>query len=113
MNLLDKKVFEKNFSLFDKDSIIEIVEIFNKEYEKKKEELNEDMADKEYERMKFHLHSLKGMVSNFDTSTLYDIIKEAEIAAINKNEIIYQLIPDLLKKTELLIEDLEEVVRNL
>ncbi len=63
--MIDRKKFDENFQFFEKDVIIEIINIFDNEYDERFDTLTRNIAENDFDKLKFNAHSLKGVVANF------------------------------------------------
>ena len=114
MKILNKERFDENFKLFDTETLDEIINIFKEEHTLKLKAIQEDLKSKNYEKLKFNLHSFKGVLSNFDTGKIYEIARTMEILAEQKRGTeIYSIFPVFVERTNLLIEDLNDIQQNM
>ncbi|MFA8450040.1 MAG: Hpt domain-containing protein [Bacteroidales bacterium] len=110
MKILNRKQFNENFKYFDKPTLIEIISIFQEEYNEKIKLIKEYSKKEDYKNLKFVLHSLKGVISNFDTDTILETARKLEfLAERNEKEAIATLLPDFEDKVELLYKDLVKI----
>jgi HPt (histidine-containing phosphotransfer) domain-containing protein len=66
------------FKVFDREVVVEIINIFFEEYPLRIEKMNLNMAELDYKGLAFNAHSLKGVVSNFAAPTLFELAREVE-----------------------------------
>lgn len=71
--MLDKQAFRETYHFLDKEVIIEIIDIFLSEYETKLQKLEQNLADGDLPGIRFTAHNIKGVVSNFNVSELYQV----------------------------------------
>lgn len=63
--MIDRPKFNENFQYFEKEIIVEIIDIFESEYEDRFKALRENISIRDFNQLKFHAHSLKGVIANF------------------------------------------------
>jgi HPt (histidine-containing phosphotransfer) domain-containing protein len=110
MRVIDKQLFDDTFQYFDNEIVVEIIDIFLNEYHERLNTLKECIESRDFNKLKFHAHSMKGVVSNFAAPTVQAAAKTLEDKGTNEED--ENLTDDLLTVTELvnlLSEDLKEV----
>lgn len=110
MRVIDKQLFDDTFQYFDNEIVVEIIDIFLNEYKDRINTIKESIELKDFDKLKFHAHSLKGVVSNFAAPTAQAAAKVLEDKGTDKIDI--NLMEDLVKADELislLAEDLSEL----
>jgi hypothetical protein len=112
--MIDRQKFNENFQYFDKQIIIEIIDIFFSEYEERYENLQKSVREKDFIKLKFNSHSLKGVIANFmDPVTIGLTTRLDEMA---KNKVVSgldQLYDDLKKNSDYLLEELKQIREEL
>ncbi|HNW72964.1 MAG: Hpt domain-containing protein [Bacteroidales bacterium] len=112
--MIDRKKFNENFQYFDKEIIIEIIDIFFSEYDERFEKLSKNVKEQDFVQLKFNAHSLKGVVANFMDPVTIDLSRRLDEAAKNKEktglDILYQ---DLVENTAKLLEELKVIRKEL
>lgn len=63
--MVNKQEFLDTYSYFDKDVLIEIIDIFLNEYSGRIEKLYKDIETRSYNDLRFDAHGLKGVVATF------------------------------------------------
>lgn len=63
--MIDRKKLQENFEYFDKEMVLEIIDIFINEYPDRIAKIKSDIAEKDLVALKFDAHSIKGVVANF------------------------------------------------
>ncbi|HOI86328.1 MAG TPA: Hpt domain-containing protein [Lentimicrobium sp.] len=116
--MLDKQAFRETYHFLDKEVIIEIIDIFLSEYETKLQKLEQNLADGDLPGIRFTAHNIKGVVSNFNVSELYQQAKELEQTAtalvesggegLDKEAMLLK-IREIRKSTEIMATDLREL----
>jgi HPt (histidine-containing phosphotransfer) domain-containing protein len=94
--IIDKEKFKENFSYFDKEIVLEIINIFIDEYPSRIAIIKKNIEEKNFEELRFNAHSLKGVISNF-------VAEEARLAAKELED----------KGKEKDSQDLEEAFENM
>lgn len=108
--MIDKNKFKENFKPFDKEIVLEIIDIFLDEYDKRMEQLSKDINENDLESLRFNAHSFKGVVANFLAEEPKNISKQLEENAkqgINAGNL--ELFEQLKEKTDEMIEELKEI----
>jgi len=76
--MINKQLFIDTFKVFDREVVVEIINIFFEEYPLRIEKMDKNMAELNYKELAFNAHSLKGVVSNFASPTLFELAREVE-----------------------------------
>jgi len=63
--MIDRQKFNENFQYFDKEIVVEIIDIFESEYDERFANLKENIEQHDFAKLKFNAHSLKGVIANF------------------------------------------------
>lgn len=63
--MIDKATFTAMYENFDKEVVVEIIDIFIKEYPERISQLEQDIRSGDLESLYKHAHSLKGVIANF------------------------------------------------
>ena len=79
--MIDKQLFIESFKIFDREVVVEIINIFFEEYPLRFEKMDQNMAELDFKELSFNAHSLKGVVSNFAAPDLFDLAREVELTA--------------------------------
>ena len=110
MQIIDRDQFFENFKYFDKEIVLEIIDIFINEYPDRMKSLEQDISNGDFSALKFDAHSLKGVVANFiapEAENLARILeKKGEESDATDLESLYT---ELKEKTSILIEELKEL----
>lgn len=111
--MINKKLFKENFSFFDKEVVLEIIDIFINEYPDRMQTLEQDIQNKDSESLKFNAHSLKGVIANFVDEETKELAKELEYKGRDKNnDGILELFQNFKINGDKLVEDLKELREN-
>lgn len=62
---MNKQEFLDTYSYFDKEVLVEIIDIFLNEYQSRLDKLYADIETGSFNEMRFDAHSLKGVVATF------------------------------------------------
>lgn len=111
--MIDKELFKENFSFFDKEVVLEIIDIFINEYPDRMQTLELDIKNSDSESIKFNAHSIKGVIANFIDEESKELAKELEYKGRNNdNEGTEEIFQNLKISGDKLIEDLKELRKN-
>ncbi len=116
--MVNKQNFYETYQFFDKSVIIEIIDIFISEYAERFEKLKKNIAERDFQNMRFNAHSLKGVVANFSAPVPLEMIRAYEKSAAlmfeNKGEdfdearMISEL-EEIRKATKIMADQLNEI----
>ncbi len=110
MKIINPESFNETFQYFDKEIIVEIIDIFINEYPDRIEHITKSIENKNFMDLKFHAHSMKGVVANFSVPDLQSVARDLEMAGANADSSnIDSLFEQLKEKSQLLLEDLKEM----
>lgn len=79
--MVDKQQFHETYSYFDKEVIIEIIEIYTSEYAARFEKLLQYAREANFKDLRFEAHSVKGVIANFCAKVAWDEARDLENAA--------------------------------
>lgn len=85
MGVINKVQFIDNFQYFDKEIVLEIIDIFLEEYPTRINTIADNIESCDYDNLKFNAHSMKGVIANFVAPKVEQSARELEIMAIEKN----------------------------
>ncbi len=112
--MIDRQKFNDNFQYFDKEIIVEIIDIFITEYDERYRNLRQNVQEKDFVKLKFNAHSLKGVIANFMDPVTIDLSRRLDEMAKNKTEAgLTELYNDLEKNSELLLQELISIKNGL
>ena len=107
MAFIDKTQFNETFQYFDKEIVLEIIEIFINEYPDRIQVLTECIDASDYDKIKFNSHSIKGVIANFVAPDVEQKARELEIMGSNKNiDGINEVFADFKINSAALVEEL-------
>lgn len=75
---MNKQEFLDTYSYFDKDVLIEIIDIFLNEYQERINKLYVDIETRSFNELRFDAHGLKGVVATFCDPVAKDKAYELE-----------------------------------
>lgn len=78
MQVIDRQLFTDTFQYFDKEIIVEIIDIFLNEYQERLNTIKTSIESLDHQNIKFHAHSMKGVVANFAAPSLQAVAKDIE-----------------------------------
>lgn len=108
--VIDKEKFQENFKYFDKELIVEIIDMFINEHPDRMSQINKDIEDLNMDALTFNAHSFKGVIANFmaELPKLHAKIIE-EKAKLNNSSGLSEDFDNLLKSTTELLDNLKEI----
>ena len=112
--MIDREKFNANFQYFDKDIIVEIIDIFISEYDERFQKLRKNIEDKDFVQLKFNAHSLKGVIANFMDPVTIEESRQLDEMAKNKQESgLAEFYNHLEKNAARLLEELKTIKKEL
>ncbi len=96
MKVIDETSFMETFQYFDKSIVVEIIDIFIDEYPRRMSDLKNDIDKKDFQKLKFDAHSMKGVIANFFAAQPQKHAKDLEMKGVesdpsNLDEIYHNL----------------------
>jgi HPt (histidine-containing phosphotransfer) domain-containing protein len=82
--MIDREKLNQNFQYFDKETIIEIIDIFFDEYPQRIEKIKSNIEEADFVQLKFNAHSLKGVVANFQDPVSIEATRKLDEMAKNQ-----------------------------
>lgn len=111
--MIDKEKFKDNYKLFDKEIILEIIDIFINEHQDRLDSIRKNIEDKDCDALRFSAHSLKGVIANFLADEPKELARQLEEKGKNKiPEGLEELYSELQGKVKELVVDLEEIKQD-
>jgi len=112
--MIDRIKFEENFQYFEKDIIVEIIDIFESEYQERFTNIEKNINEKDFVQLKFNAHSLKGVVANFMDPATVELSRKLDEFAKNKEEDgLRELYTRLKASCDALREELRQIRKDL
>lgn len=113
MAIISKDQFLENFQYFDKEVVLEIINIFIEEYPERLKTLQKNITDGDFDQLRFNAHSIKGVVANFVAPEVQNLAKALEMKGTNKESDGVQELYDTFKvKADEMLEELIELKKN-
>ncbi|MCF8228758.1 MAG: Hpt domain-containing protein [Bacteroidales bacterium] len=108
--VIEKEEFRQNFKPFDKEIVVEIIDIFIQEWPDRQKEIQKNIEEGDFESLRFNAHSLKGVVANFIADEPKTLAKQLEDNAKEKiDDDNLAKFQELTKLINELIEELKEI----
>lgn len=113
MKLINNQSFNESFSYFDKEIVVEIIDIFLNEYEDRLSAIKKCIDETDFPGLKFHAHSLKGVVANFSAPSVQALAKQLEDKGTNsQNDNLTEDFGELDTLVRQMIEELKVLREN-
>lgn len=110
MAFISKDQFIDNFQYFDKEVVLEIINIFIEEYPERLQTIQKNIDDGDFDQLRFNAHSIKGVIANFIAPEVQVLAKELEMKGTNKdNEGVDELYDHFKEKADQMLEELKEL----
>jgi HPt (histidine-containing phosphotransfer) domain-containing protein len=110
---IDKEKFKENFSYFDKEIVLEIINMFIDEYPDRMEKIRKNIEERDFDELKFNAHSIKGVISNFVAEDARLAAKSLEDKGAAKDDSdLETLYEDLKQKAGEVYNDLLELKKE-
>lgn len=120
--MVNKQNFYETYQYFDKSVIVEIIDIFISEYAERFEKLSKNITDRDFQKMRFNAHSLKGVIANFSAPEPLELVRsfEKESAALLDNtgegfdeSLMIRNLEEIRKATVIMARQLDEIKQEL
>jgi len=110
MKVIDRAAFLDTFQYFDKEIVVEIIDIFIGEYPERMKALKKDIETLDFGALKFDGHSMKGVIANFVAEKPQQLAKELEMKGTEQDWTdLYRIYAELEIAVDALLEDLKEL----
>lgn len=76
--MIDRETFIMTYDNFDKEVVVEIIDIYIAEYPDRMAALRKAIDDQNFDALNKHSHSLKGVVANFYDDPTYQLARRLE-----------------------------------
>jgi HPt (histidine-containing phosphotransfer) domain-containing protein len=108
--MVDRKEFDETFQYYDRETVLEIIDIFEKELPGRLSAIRKNIIDEDFSTLAFNVHSLKGVIALFLAAEPTGIASKLEEQAIARNsESLLLLYTSLATSTEMLMVELNEI----
>ncbi len=75
--MINEVKFAETYVHFDRETVVEIIDIFIEEYDERIEKITRQLKTKNFEELKKSAHAFKGVIANFETEcAAYEEINE-------------------------------------
>ncbi len=112
--MIDRKKFDENFQYFDKEIVIEIIDIFFSEFEERFDKLRNNVSEFDFDQLKFNAHSLKGVIANFMDPVTIDLSRRLDdVAKVKQADGLKELFSELESSSRKLYEELKVIRQEL
>ena len=82
--MINKETFRENFQYYDKEVVVQVMDIFNNEYPQALEELQQSITVLDFPALNRKAHGLKGVVA-YMSDELSGLCHELELKGAEKN----------------------------
>ena len=108
--LIDKEKFQENFKHFDKELIVEIIDMFIDEHDERMSLIKKNIDESDMDALRFNAHSFKGVIANF----MAEIPKSHALSLEEKGKLndtsgLNDIYDNFLSSTTELIDNLKEI----
>jgi HPt (histidine-containing phosphotransfer) domain-containing protein len=108
MKVIDRTSFLDTFHYFDKEIVVEIIDIFINEYPDRMNAIKNDIEKLDFNALKFDAHSIKGVIANFVAARPLHLARELEIKGSEKDaNDLHRIFAELQIAGSDLVEDLK------
>ena len=109
---IDWDQFNENFQYYDKEIIVEIINLFIEEYDGRINKLQKNIDEKDFVNLAFNAHSFKSVISNYMSPKAYELACKLEDAAKtgSENEISV-IFPELMVISKELLLELKDYIK--
>ncbi|MCF8366901.1 MAG: Hpt domain-containing protein [Bacteroidales bacterium] len=77
--MINEEKFEETYEIFDKETVVEIIDLFIKEYDSRIDKITLHLDSVNFSELQKCAHAFKGVISNFETECkAYEEISEIE-----------------------------------
>lgn len=113
MPVIEKDLFLENYRHFDKEVVLEIINLFIEEYPERMLTIRKNIDQKDFDQLRFNTHSLKGVIANFIAPDVRALAKSLEMKGTKKDlNNTDELYSELKEKADLMVEELTEISKN-
>jgi HPt (histidine-containing phosphotransfer) domain-containing protein len=112
--MINRAEFNETFQYFDKEVVVDVIDIFLNEEPVRLENLRKNIEEQEYDMLESNIHSLKGVISNFRAPRMFELTREMELLVRSRTEDgLMTKFGELKAASQELIQDLLEIRREL
>jgi HPt (histidine-containing phosphotransfer) domain-containing protein len=110
--IIDAEQFRDTFKPFDKEVVVEIIDIFFEEWPERFKNLKNDIDSGDLDSLRFNAHSLKGVIANFVAPGPKELAKQLEDNARamvdNNNKVVFEKLVEQVDQLMLELKDLRK-----
>ena len=111
--VINKAALKESFEVYDKETILEIIDLFYEEYPERVKQLNSALKEQDAELLRTSAHSLKGVIAHFHAEEPRKLAKDLEEKGAAKDfEGTEQIKNKLLNQIEEMLEELKEIKKE-
>ncbi|MFW5975053.1 MAG: Hpt domain-containing protein [Bacteroidota bacterium] len=111
--VINKEALSDSFEVYDKETILEIIDLFFEEYPKRVKQLNTALQKHDAELLRTSAHSLKGVIAHFHAEEPHKLAKILEDkGAAQDLENSEQIKNTLLSQIEEMLKELKEIKKD-
>ncbi len=111
--MIDRQKFDDTFQYFDKEVILNIIDIFEKELPERFEKIHHNILEKDFDALAFNAHSLKSVAGTFMAIEPSNLARKIEEMAIQKaDDGLPEVFENLKSASEELLRELKEILRE-
>jgi HPt (histidine-containing phosphotransfer) domain-containing protein len=82
--MINEEKFAETYAPFDRETVVEIIDIFLEEYQERIDKLSRQLENKNLPELQKSAHAFRGVIANFETDCrAYDEIAEIETECRN------------------------------
>lgn len=108
MAFINKTQFVENFQYFDKEIVVEIIDIFINEYPDRIASISDSIDAVDFDNIKFNSHSIKGVIANFVAPQVEEKARNLEMMGGNKNsDGLKELFEEFKTESAAMVEELK------
>jgi len=108
--MINRKLLDETFSDYDRETVIEILDLFISEFEGRFEKLHRNISERNFPELLLHAHSLKGVISNFSDPECTILATELDLMARNQTvKGLEDVLEELEKNSRLLLKELAAI----
>lgn len=108
--MIDRETFSITYDNFDKEVVVEIIDIFISEYADRMAAIRKAIDERDFDGLNKCSHSLKGVVANFYDDTTHHLARQLEMKG--KEEVIDgagEIYLELKESAGALLEELKDL----
>jgi HPt (histidine-containing phosphotransfer) domain-containing protein len=108
--MINREKFDETFHYFDKDVIVNIIDLFEKGLSERLEKIQKNINEQDFEDLVINIHSLKSVTGPFMAVEPYELIcKIEELANQGSIQDLQELYEKLKTSMDELVSELTEI----